>query len=903
MRLTHPVSLCVISVLEIALISHLWAQDPRHSSGKAINPSPSSVAVAEPAAGHPPGSASLARIPDSYGKIPLSFEVNQGQTDGRVRFVARGGGYSVFLTSSEVLLSLHRIHGAGVKPAGLESPLQRRRDLAAMAKNVDSATVSMRLIGSNPDAKSNGADLLPGKVNYLLGKDPRKWHTDIPTYAKVRLSQVYPGVDLVYYGNQEGQLEHDFVVAPKADPNQIEFDMRDQDRAPALTGGELRLATKAGEVKLRAPLAYQVIDGQRKQVSVAYEDAGSGHIRFRLGSYDTAQPLVIDPVLAYSAVFGGNNPNLVNDIYVFGMGIDSQRNAYVAGLVNSSTGFPLVDPYQSTPGSGYVSKLNAAGTALLYSTYLGGSTVNIDSLAVDAEGRAYVGGISMGGDIPIVNASQPKFGGAQDGFITVLNPAGDAVEWSTYVGGAGYDQVNALAVDASGNLYATGITTGSFPASHNFFPTGCSATALNDGGAGDINCTWVAKYSQAGALQYSTFYGPGVSQGIDVDTEGSAYLTGNFLYPSASWVLPTTAGAFSSKCNAIEDGLQYQCAFVAKLSPAGNSLLYSTTLGANGAYATSIKADRYGDAYVGGFAGAGFPTWSSAFQRTCRGDENAIIVKLNASGTNLIWSTYLGGSGDDQIWNLALDQYDQVYVTGYTTSPDFPLKDPIQQHVKPYDPYDPVLSTIGYYPGQSFVATLSGSLSSIVYYSTYFGTSNGNAGEGFGPWIAVDPALNVYLAETDTDNIQPTPGAYSVGASSLGTSFKASIAKLSIMDDLALTMTATSTSVVPGQALVYSISVTSKGPDFGVKVRITDALPAGTNLVSIDCGGGAFSGTSETPSCTLPELDKGATFTVAFAVIVNAPVGTTLSNTATTASNMQDFVTANNSATITTKVD
>ncbi len=356
LRQMYKVPVCVVSVLSIALISPLRAQDSSHNSQK-VSSAPTGSLVAAQAS-----SASVSRVPDSYGKLPISFEANQGQTDARVSFLAHGGSYSVYLTPSEVLLALHRSHGGEDLQTGLKRPL----DPAAREKNVDRATVSMRLIGSNPEAQAEGTDLLPGKANYFIGSDPKKWHTDVPTYAKVRLNAVYPGVDLVYYGNQEGRLEHDFVVAPNADPSQIEFDLRDQDRAADFAGNELSLATQAGDVKLRAPVAYQIIGGKQRPVEAAYEDAGAGHIRFRLGAYDKEQPLVIDPVIVYTSVFGGSSNDVVEAI-----AIDSARNVYVAGLSDPS--YPLVNPYQSTYGSDFVSKLNSTGTALVYSTYFGGN--------------------------------------------------------------------------------------------------------------------------------------------------------------------------------------------------------------------------------------------------------------------------------------------------------------------------------------------------------------------------------------------------------------------------------------------------------------------------------------------------------------------------------------------------
>ncbi len=512
----------------------------------------------------------------------------------------------------------------------------------------------------------------------------------------------------------------------------------------------------------------------------------------------------------------------------------------------------------------------------------------IYTISVDSEGRAYIGGQSQGGDIPIVNAAQPTFGGRADGFVSVLSPAGNSVEWSTYIGGPGWEQVSATAVDAAGSVYVTGITQGPqtpFPATHDFSGGQCVPAG------GNLNqCFWVAKYNRSGVRQYSDLYTQGSGQGIAVDSDGSAYVSATFS-ANPGQLPPFTPGAYSTTCGGTSK-YSYGCLIAGKLSPAGDSLIYSTAVPMAG----PIQVDRFGNAYIAGSAYLGLPVSSTAFQKTFGGGNvDGYIFKLNATGSGLIWATYLGGSGDDYIQDLVLDQYGQVYVSGSTTSPNFPLKAAIQGYAPPPNPTIPT--------AQAFVTTLSGSLSSIEYYSTYFG---GAESEGAlprpGALLAVDSALNVYLTGGDDGIVQPTPGAYTNGP--VPTSYSRTfVSKLTIMDDIALAMSASSPSVTPGQAVVYSISVTSKGPDFGVNVRVSDTLPPDTNLVSINCGGGSFSGTSTGPGCTLPQLNQGATWTVYFAVIVNAPAGTTLSNTATAVSNMQDFVPANNTATVTTKVN
>ena len=496
------------------------------------------AAVSVPAAaGGAVPAASPARVARDYGKLPISFEANQGQTDKSVQFLARGAGYTLFLRPGEAVLSLQTPQANAGRHFGPPVSGTPRPPSQQLTATTAARTVRLQLIGSNTTAEATGVDPLPGKSNYLMGNDPAKWHTDVPTYAKVRYSNVYPGIDLVYYGNQEGRLEHDFVVAPGADPNQIVFELRDHDRTPALKNGGLSLRTKAGDLRLREPVAYQVIGGENRPVVASYVAANSGHVRFHVGAYDSHFPLVIDPVLVYSAVFRGSGA------WVQGIAIDTARNVYVTGYAN--------DP--SPLGRATVSKLNSSGTALVYSTYLGGASTGCVSsgIAVDASGRAYLSGYT-GPGFPVVNAYQPTFGGLPgDAFIAVLNPAGNAFEWSTYLGGMDGDLANAVALDPSGNVYVTGITfdTSTFPDLHNIPGAQCVYQK---------NCIWVAKFNRAGTLQYATGYGAGVGLAI------SRRLKRVGLYDRGCFDCP------AHNARGLSLGVRTTgCAFVAKLSPTG----------------------------------------------------------------------------------------------------------------------------------------------------------------------------------------------------------------------------------------------------------------------------------------------------------------------------------------------
>jgi uncharacterized repeat protein (TIGR01451 family) len=870
MSYLSPIALRIssaIAVFALAFSSGSIVDLPLQAQGpSAVVATADSVAARDSARNPMP-----ARLSASYGKLPISFELNQGQTDASVQFLARGAGYSLFLTPGEAVLSLHAPTAYASKPGALAIPRPPQSSSANMASATPPSTVRLRLIGANTAAQAKGVDPLPGKSNYFVGNDPSKWHTNVPTYAKVRYTDVYPGIDLLYYGNQEGKLEHDFVLAPGADPNAIEIGLRDSDRAVADQNGDLTLHTGNGDLTLCSPTVYQDIGGQRKTIAATYLLANN-QIKFQLGSYDRSVPLVIDPVLKYSAVFGGSDEDALGAIAV-----DSSGNVYFAGMTVSSN-FPLVHPFQTseTNGSAFVSKINASGTALLYSTYLGGTSSAGGGIAVDTSGRAYVTGWTSGG-LPLKNAYQSTFGGVSDAFVAVLNPAGDSLAYSTYLGGTGHDYASALALDASNNAYITGYSDGGFPTLHTVQPKANSGI-------------FMAKFNSAGVLQYSSVFGKdSFPTAIAVDASGSSYITG--YHPAAGDAsVPVTANAFQKTC-----AVGTFCAFITKLSPSGDSFAYSTYLFANGPSgggAYGIAVDSSGNAYVAGATGPGFPALKSGFQSTYGGGAfDGFVAKLNPSGSGLIWSTYLGGKSWDEVTGIALDQYRQVYVTGYTCSSNFPLKSTLENYVG-----------TAALPCQLFVTTLSGSLGSIVYYSTYFGT----AGTGTFGYIAVDKTLNVYLA-TYLHGFPPSHGALSTGTTTNpGGDFDVYISKLVIMDDLALGISGPSSSVVHGGNFTYTIAVTSKGPDVGYNLRVDDSLPAGTTFVAYNAGGGTCTapsvGGTGTLHCTLPKLEKGHTYTVTLTVKVNAATGSTLSNTATTSSGMQDFVPSNNKGTLTTKV-
>ena len=619
-----------------------------------------------------------AQVGELYREVPLQFEPNQGQTDPHVRFLAHGVESSIYLTGSEAVLVL----GKGAKR---------------------SSKIRLQLAGGNSTPEVEGINLLPGRTNYYVGRDPAGWRTNIASYARVRYKNVYPGVDLIYYGHQ-GQLEYDFVVAPDTNPHAIQLRFRGVRRMRLRPNGDLWLYTDDAHIEHHKPVIYQEIDGVRQAIAGGYVRRRNGRIGFQVARYDTRRPLIIDPVLIYSTYLGGTggceggvSGSCFGD-YGTSIAIDSAGNAYVSGYTYSHD-FPVLDASQAALRGltdSFVSKLSPSG-ALLYSTYLGGSAIEFGSgIAADPAGNAYVTGYTvLSKDFPTLNAFQPVLRGETDAFVSKLSPSG-ALLYSTYLGGSGADYGRSIAADTAGNAYVTG-STGSddFPVLNGLQP------ALR----GQQNA-FVTKFSASGTLLYSSYLGGSNADygtSIAADSAGNAYVTG------------TTSSADFPVLNAFQPALRGG-AFVTKLRP-GGALLYSTYLrGSSGASGSGIAADAAGNAYVTGYTYSDdFPTLN-ALQPTRRGYMDAFVTKLSASGA-LLYSTYLGGSeADDSGSGIAVDAIGNAYITGYTYSNDFLVLNAVQ----------PVLRG----SVDAFVTKVSPG--GALLFSTYLGGSGGQWGAGGG---------------------------------------------------------------------------------------------------------------------------------------------------------------------------
>ncbi len=654
------------------------------------------------------------RVLDTYGRLPLAFEANQGQTDPQVKFVSRGAGYNLFLAATEAVLTLRR---------GSE---QERNSLTTkqMPLPVEkSAVLHMKLVGASAQAGMSGQDELPGKSNYFVGNDPRKWHTNVRQFAKVRYENVYPGVDLVYYGNQR-EMEYDFVLQPGADPSAIRLGIEGATKL-RLVHGDLVLSSEGGDVDLRSPKVYQEANGVRDEISGSYLIEGKNEVGFRLGAYDRRRTLTIDPVLAYSTYLGGSigDPGFGASVdSASGIKVDAAGNAYVTGIT-SSLDFPTTNAIQATFG-GYtdvfVTKLNANGSGLVYSTFLGGNSGDYGSgIAVDSAGNAYISGATSSTDFPTVNAIQPAFGGGSgDGFVAKINANGSALVYSTYLGGSDNDNSSGIAVDSAGNAYITGTTSSSN------FPTLNAIQPAYRGGDGDA---FVTKINAAGRAVYSTYLGSkdyDQGLGVAVDSAGNTWVAGN----TDSTHFPTVNAIQSTYGGGPLD------AFVTKINAAGSALVFSTYLGGSGQEeAFGIAADSAGNAYITGYTRSpDFPT-ANAIQANLRGGEDAFITKLSTDGSAVVYSTYLGGdgSGEDEGFGIAADSAGNAYVTGFTGATDFPTVNAIQ----------PFLGGGVSGVGDAFVAKINPGGSALVY-STYLGGSNNDQGSG----IAVDSAGSIRIS-------------------------------------------------------------------------------------------------------------------------------------------------------------
>jgi uncharacterized protein (TIGR03437 family) len=814
--------------------------------------------------------------------VPLSFEPNQGQTDSAVQFLSRGTGYALFLTPGQVVLNLERQQPPAGQPA--------------QAASLD--TLRMSLLRANPHAIPVGLNPLPGVVSYFIGNDPKNWRSGIPTYGKVEYPQVYPGVDLVFYGNQR-QLEYDFVVAPGADPGPIAWRI-DGARPSVDAAGNLALNASNGPATFLKPAVYQLDGDKKTRVEGRYAVTGN-ELHFRLSAYDHSRALIIDPVLSYASYLAGTasdriglptGPGNLEAGVSQGLAVDAAGSVYVAGSTYSLD-FPTKNPYESAPPakqfgganvppgewpSAFVTKFSPDGTSLVYSTYLGGNYNDyIYAIAVDSSGSAYVTGQTNSTGFPVTSGAYqticdpaPNNTGASAGaascnssnvsaFVTKLNPAGTGIVYSTFLGGYAYAYANSIAVDSTGRAYIAGNEQEYCSTQYTYqgcFPTtGGAVIGGNATGGGSPQYAFVAAFDPTGSkLLYSTMFGDmngfGCTHGcgstwatgVAVDANGYFYLVGE----TQAGKLPTTAGVYQPIGAPLDTNGAYVLAgrgFIAKFTPVtsagGVTLAYATYLGGQTAntsdYISGIAIDSAGNAYIAGYTNSkDFPVTSGAYGTVCAPNGGtcaaAHVTKLNPSGTAILWSTYVGDSqsdGSDALFftgPIQLDGKGNIYIMGQA-GPTFPLLNPVEPAV-----------TSG--AMQLLVAELDPTGSNLLFASR-IGSGSVATATSEPAGLAVDSAGDIYLAgNTIGPGLITTPGAFQPTASSSLCCYHGFVAKIAATTAPQINVTGNSSAVFNAATLqtggiapneFITLKGTGLGPATGASSAMTTQL-AGSSV-------------------------------------------------------------------------
>lgn len=643
--------------------------------------------------------------------LPLGFEPNVGNAESRIRYLARGAHFGLYVTADSLAMTRWQPSDAVRDPrTGAGVGIRTTRSLAIQFVG---ASASSTVVAERP---------LAGTVNYLRGADPTRWRTDVRRYAGVRCQGLYPGVDLAIYGNQT-DAEYDLVVAPNADPGVVALRFSGATQVRLDPDGALVLDTDAGTVKQGRPVVYQQIDGVRRPVSARYTIASDGAVGFCLGAYDPAYALVIDPTLGYSTYLGG-----LFDETGFGIVVDRTGSAYVTGMTSSpdfhilNAAQPVVSVYYP---DAFVTKFAPGGAQIEYSTFIGGNYIDIATgIAIDAGGSAYVSGFTGATDFPVANAFQPQNNTSTDAglgvelfdaFVTKLSPEGNAFLYSTYLGGSDWEFASHIAIDATGAAYVVGDTrSDDFPVFAPFQP--------NRGSVGRGSDAFVTKVAPTGrALVYSSFYGGRFDesgQGIGVDSTGATWITGMTQSDNLIKVRP-----LQSQFDGVQD------VFVAKLAtlPSPTQVVFSSYLGGSTFdWAQELFVDQNDAVYITGWTeSADFPT-ANAVQRTLAGGRDAYLAEINPSASTLVFSTFLGGSGGDEGQSVTVDSDGFIYTAGFTGSANFPTENAYQAELKG--------ESDGY-----VVALRPGGRT--IEFASFLGGSNRD--EAYG--VAVDFAGNAYV--------------------------------------------------------------------------------------------------------------------------------------------------------------
>jgi hypothetical protein len=644
-----------------------------------------------------PDLATRQRLNEAFARMPICFEANQGQAASSAQFVSAIGGPRLLLSPAE-------------------ATFERRQ-----SQLTENEALKMHLVSADPAAEIRGLDLLPTRANYFIGNDPSKWHTNIPTYARVICQQVYPGVDLIYHGTN-GQLEYDFVVAPGADADNIRLRFEGAEEVNVDPAGSLIIQAKGTEVRHKKPLAYQETDAGREEVRAEFSLFADGTAGFQVDEYDKTRELVIDPLLVFSTYLGGSAADSGKGIFV-----DSEGSAYVLGESRSS------DFTNGTVDNAdiFVGKLTANGGAFTYAFFGGSKDDFATGLAVDADGNTYISGSTQSDNLAGPNSINPALSGPSDALVIRFN-LDSGFSYSTIVGGTGDETGVSIAIDATGNAYISGRTTsGDFP----------TANALQPAYGGGDSDAFVSKIAPDGSsLVYSTYLGGSSTEnsvnrsGIAVDSEGNAYVTGD-----------TTSTDFPLKdpIRSSNTGIEFD-AYVSKIDPTGTAFVYSTYLGGDeDETGVGIATDAAGNAYVAGMTRSTSFTGSGS-TRPPGVTTDAYVAKLNPAGSAFGYLTFIGAApGFEAAEAIALDASNNAYVTGITT-PGAGIGGPMFPTVKPVQ---------SYFAGVADVIITRLNPTGAITFSTYLGGTGDETGFG----VAVDSAGGIYVTgSTDSEDFLTT---------------------------------------------------------------------------------------------------------------------------------------------------
>lgn len=865
----------------------------------------SRVALNRPAAipSSPQKIVNLPRVRADYAALPMTFEANEGQTDPQVRYLARGSGYGLFLTQREAVLAL-------------QSGTHKK------------AALRMKLAGGNTRPQVTGEDQFAGKSNYLIGSDSSKWHRNVPQFARVRYQDVYPGVDLVYYGKQ-GKLEYDFQVAPGASPKQIALQLEGGQSLKLTRGGDVVVATEAGNVRLHAPRIYQKNGNEKQEVSGRFVARGANEIGFAVGSYDHKRALVIDPVLSYSTYLGGSGNEACSAISGSGtpvsgcpaIAVDSAANIYIAGSTTSAD-FPVSSGAAQATLTGaanvFVTKLTPGGSGsgqLVFSTYLGGSGMDMPAgVAVGPGGNVVVAGTTSSSDFPAQNGYQtaPKAAGTH-AFVTELDSAGGSILYSTYLSGSATDTAKGLALDIDGNAYIIGTTSSSdFPtstgalqptslATNQFFVSKVKLNPITVGPAG---------------LAYSTYFGGGypangvvMGGGIAVDSSGNVYITGGTNFQNTQAAPQNGGGNDFPILNASQPCLGHpenptSCpsdvttmdAFAAKINPTAVTtaqLLYSTYLGGSGdEVGYGIVVDSGGAAYITGSTSslssvstsvtAGniiIPTGAVPLQSCLDAPSNPSPCPTGVTAPDAFVAKFTNPGSTQTPTTLAYFSYlgGSGNDTGTSVAVDSQGGSYITGWTQSTD--FPVQNAItGSSPGGSsdaFVARLDTTATSdtvgAVDSSSYLGGSAADAGTS----IFLDPFANLYVAGETTSGNFPTANPFQATLSGPSDAF---ITELGPTVNLGVVETASPSPVGVGNEVTFTYTITNNSNDLTSGITFTDAFSTGNaTFVTAAAPGGCGSVSSAgTISCMVGSLVPSGTATVSVTLTPNS--GGTLSD-------------------------